>query len=288
MKLRNRTYPIIIDRAVKSLGWIFCIAALIPVFILLWKAFENGWKDFDSDLIMRPSPAGNDTLLAQIGETPGDRGILNGIYGTMFILFIGVIPAVLVGLLTGIYISDNRSSRFASFIRQINNLLHGAPSIIVGLTVYWWMVRPTNHFSALAGGISLAIILLPAIVNATIHTLEPLPKTLRESGLALGISYFNVVCQIVIPATSRRLLAAILSTVTRTLGTTSLFIVTAAGLDRMDWNIAEPANTVTVLIWNLFNNPSYVRLMWSAILCCLLIIILLHWITYLIYPLYDE
>jgi phosphate transport system permease protein len=265
------------------------MAALLPFLLLVWKVIGQGWAAFNPDLIMQPSPQRTtDVLLTSMGSHSLSKGILNGIYGTMLIISIAIVPAVLLGLLTGIYISDNRNGRFAWMVRQAIYLLHGTPAILIGLAVYWWMVRPANHFSALAGGLSLVIILLPTLTEATVRILGKLPNGLKESGYALGGSYFDVTCQVVIPAAGRRLAATFLLLITRALGKTSPFIVTAAGIDRMDWDMTEPVNTVTVLIWELFNNPAYVPLMWSALLFCLLIIFILHWITHLIYPPYGK
>jgi phosphate transport system permease protein len=265
------------DRIVKGIVCLFCLLAFLPVFVVIWTLFEKGLKHFDPDLLTQTTPTPLQILLAEREGESVPGGLLNGIYGSFRMLMIAMLPAISLGIPAGIYIWHNRQLKFASIVRYVNDILQGMPAILVGLIVYLWIVRPMHPSSALAGGIALAIILLPMVVNATLSALRKVPEHLHEGGMALGGSTSGVLFKIVLPAAGRRLSAGILIAISQVLGITAPLLI-----------IAPSADSITVLIWDFFHQPVLTDLMWFAALFLVLLIFILNTIAYLIHSPNDE
>jgi phosphate transport system permease protein len=122
------------------------------------------------------------------------------------------------------------------------------------------------------------------IVNITLQALEKVPAHLKESGIALGGSSFEVMIKISLPAAKKRIASGILLSIAQVLGVTAPLIVTMQGASRINWDIDQPVNTVSLLIWNFLHNPALTNLMWSAALFLVILIILLNVIAKYIYP----
>jgi phosphate transport system permease protein len=150
------------------------------------------------------------------------------------------------------------------------------PSIITGITVYVFVVKSFHSFSALAGSIALSILMLPMIIRATDETLKLVPAYLKESGLALGASYTSVILRVIIPTAKGSLLAGLLLSLSRILGATAPLIVTTLGCSEVNWDITKPTSSLTLLIWNFFNNPSMTDIIWSTSLFLFTLIIVLN------------
>jgi phosphate transport system permease protein len=258
---------------------LFSVLALTPFCIIVWKLFSEGVKQFQTNLFTQISPTFVDVMLSQIGDETISGGILNGICGSFLILVIAIIPATPIGILTAVYISDNFPRKFATAVHYANSIMLGAPSIVVGTIVYLWIVKPQNGFSALAGGISLAIIMIPVVVHYTLRVLKTIPAGLKENGFALGMSYIDVMLKIVLPAAGNGLLAGVLLAASRVLGKTAPLIVTALGASTINWDINKPTASISLLIWNFFKNPHTVNLMWSAALFLFAVVMALHGIA---------
>jgi phosphate transport system permease protein len=153
------------------------------------------------------------------------------------------------------------------------------PSIITGIVVYIVIVKSFHSYSALAGGIALSITMLPKIVRTTTETLRMLPAYLRESGFALGGSYTDVTWKIIIPAAKDGLLTGILISVSRALGETVPLIMTALGSSMVNWDINSPTSSLTLLVWDFFNTPNMLNMVWSASLFLFAVVICLNLIA---------
>ncbi|MDR0865798.1 MAG: ABC transporter permease subunit [Candidatus Symbiothrix sp.] len=252
---------------------LFCLPAILPFFVIAWKLFQNGFKQFNGNLFTQVSPTSTEALLACMGSEIIPGGILNGICGSILILSIAILLAVPLGILAGIYIYDNRSRKLTSIISYAGYILQGTSAIVIGLIVYLWIVKPFHGFSAFAGGIALAIFLLPRVARSTLRALNTLPVNLMESGIALGGSYTGVTLKIVLPATHKNLLSNILMSVSQIVGMTAPLIITALGSSGVNWDPGKPTATISLLVWNFFNNPNTVNLMWSSALILFLIVI---------------
>jgi len=161
-----------------------------------------------------------------------------------------------IGILAGIFLAEfGKGSRLALVIHSITNILIGVPSIIVGVFVYTLVVEPMKTFSGIAGAISLAIIMLPVVVRTTEDILKLVPNSLRESGLAIGASRWQVTLQLVFRTAKSGLLTGVLLAVARVSGETAPLLFTAMNSPYWMGSLTEPTSNLTVTIFNYAMSP---------------------------------
>lgn len=246
---------------------------MIPLFLIIWELLKRGYKQFNISLFTEVSPTSMDAMLAKISNDPIPGGILNGITGTLLILAISIILAITVGICTGIYLAENPKGTFSKLIRSLSDLLQGIPSIVIGIIVYAWVVKPMYSYSALAGGISLAIMMLPMIIRSTEESLKMLPTSLKEAGLALGGSYSSVIIRILLPSAFSGLFTGSLLAISRVMGETAPLLVTVLGASVVNWNITQPTSAISLLIWEFYNDPNLAPLVWTSSLLLLFLVL---------------
>lgn len=267
------------DKTIRHLVGFFSLLAMIPLFFILWDVISKGYKNFTLRLFTEVTPSSMDALLATSNGDPIPGGILNGITGTILIVGMAILFSVPLGLFIGIYLADNKGKRFAGLVSYLTDLLQGMPSIVIGIIAYAWVVKPLGSYSALAGSVALTIMMLPMIVRSTEETLKMLPLSYKEAGLALGSSYTNVVFKILIPSGFGGIFTGILLAISRVMGETAPLMLTALGASVVHWKMMEPASAIPLLIWDFYNDPNLVDLIWSSSLLLLIVIFLLNWIA---------
>lgn len=248
----------------------------IPLIWIIWEVLKKGYRQINLSFFTEVAPT---TLEAIKAKNAGDLipgGIANGITGTLIMVVIASLIAIPIGILGGVYLSEHRNNRFSSLIRSLTDLLQGTPSIVVGIIVYFWAVKPLSSYSAVAGSVALAIMMLPLIVRSTEETLKMLPGTLKEAGLALGASYTSVVLRVLIPSAFGGLFTGILLAVSRVTGETAPLMLTALGASAVNWDITRPTSSVSLLIWQFYNDPNLVDMIWSSSLFLLVLILILN------------
>lgn len=262
--------------------WMVCLfsfIAMIPLFLILWDVASKGYKNFNLSLLTEVTPSSMDALLANMNGDPIPGGILNGITGSILIVLLAILFSVPLGLFIGIYLSENRERKFAKAVSFLTDLLQGMPSIVIGIIAYAWAVKPLGGYSALAGSIALTIMMLPMIVRSTEETLKMLPHSYKEAGLALGSSYTNVVFRILLPSGFGGIFTGILLAISRVMGETAPLMLTALGASVVNWDVLEPTSAIPLLIWDFYNDPNLVDLVWSSSLLLLIVIFILNWIA---------
>lgn len=267
------------DKLVYFLVWLFSFFAMIPLFLILWDVVSKGYKNFNINLFTKVTPSSMDALIANMNGDPIPGGVLNGITGSILILGLAILISVPLGLFIGIYLSDNRDKKFAGFISYLTDLLQGMPSIVIGIIAYAWVVKPLGSYSAIGGSVALTMMMLPMIVRSTEETMKMLPPSFKESGLALGSSYTSVVFNILLPSGFGGIFTGILLAISRVLGETAPLMLTALGASVVNWNITEPTSALPLLIWDFYNDPNLVELVWSTSLLLLIVIFCLNWIA---------
>lgn len=267
------------DKLVYFLVWLFSFFAMIPLFLILWDVVSKGYKNFNINLFTKVTPSSMDALIANMNGDPIPGGVLNGITGSILIVGLAILISVPLGLFIGIYLSDNRDKKFAGFISYLTDLLQGMPSIVIGIIVYAWVVKPLGSYSAIGGSVALTMMMLPMIVRSTEETMKMLPPSFKESGLALGSSYTSVVFNILLPSGFGGIFTGILLAISRVLGETAPLMLTALGASVVNWNITEPTSALPLLIWDFYNDPNLVELVWSTSLLLLIVIFCLNWIA---------
>lgn len=259
--------------------WTICVLSsmtAIPLIVIIWEVVKKGYRQINLSFFSETAPSTLDAMLAKsTGELiPG--GIANGIAGTLIMVIIAAIIAIPVGIMGGIYLAEKSKATFSHIARFLTDLLQGTPSIVIGIIAYAWVVKPLGSYSALAGSVALAIMMLPLIIRSTEETLKMLPGSLKEAGLALGASYTSVVLKILVPSAFGGLFTGILLAISRVMGETAPLMLTALGSTVVNWDVTHPTSAVPLLIWEFYNDPNLIDMIWSSSLFLLMLILVLN------------
>jgi phosphate transport system permease protein len=255
----------------KAFSWVIVVFAFLitlPLLAIIYFVLKNGLSRLSWDFLVNiPKP---------VGEVGG--GIANALIGSILIVFLAAIMAVPIGILCGIYLSENKTSKLASFSRLAFDVLQGTPSIVIGIVIYFWVVKPIGSFSAISGSVALAIMMLPIVIRSTEETLKLLPDTLKEGGLALGIPYHKVILRIILPCGFSGILSGVMLSVARVAGETAPLLFTAFGNPYMTTNVLKPMQSLPLLIFNYATSPydEWHGLAWGASLILLIWVLLLN------------
>ncbi len=203
-------------------------------------------------------------LPAPVGQTGG--GMANAIVGTGKLLLLASAIGIPIGCLGGVYLAEFGTGWFAFLVRYTTDLLNGVPSIVVGIFVYALVVLPLHHFSTLAGGIALGIMMIPIAVRSTEEFLRAVPRSLRESGMALGASKSETIRTIVIPAALNGIITGIMLDVARVAGETAPLLFTAFGNQYWSHGWMQPTASLPVMIFTYAIAPydDWHRQAWAA------------------------
>jgi phosphate transport system permease protein len=241
------------------------LVTIIPIFLIVGNLAVKGYKQINVAFFTEPAP---DTFQAMMAASSGEvipGGIANGLTGSLLMVLAASLLAIPLGLMTGIYLYENRTRRYAGIIRSLTEILQGVPSIILGIIAYLWVVKNiTRGYSALAGSAALTIMMLPLIIRSTEETMMMIPTTIREAAFALGVPYYKMIYKILIPVSFSGLATGVLLALSRILGETAPLMLTALGSPAVSLDITRPVSAVPLLIWDFYNDPNMVNLVWSA------------------------
>jgi phosphate transport system permease protein len=183
-------------------------------------------------------------------------GFGNALLGTLLTVALGAVISIPVGVLAAIFLSEfGRGSRFAQWVNFFNNVLSGVPSIIVGVFAYGIIVLTTGTFSAVAGGVALAVLMLPIIVRTTEEALEAVPSEVRQASIGLGATKFQTISRVVVPASVAAATTGIMLAIARAAGETAPLIFTALFSQYWLNGIWAPTPTLSVLVYNYATAP---------------------------------
>jgi phosphate transport system permease protein len=274
MELRSVKYRIGKNYGFKALVTIFAFACVIPLLYILGFIVKQGITKINWHFLVNvPKP---------VGETGG--GIINALVGSILIIFFASVIAIPIGVMAGIYLSENRKGRLAYWCRLCTDVLQGVPSIVIGIVAYFWIVKPLGGFSALSGSIALAIMMLPIVVRSTEETLKLLPSSLQEAAFALGMPFHRVIFKVVVPVGISGILSGVILSIARITGETAPLLFTAFGNPYLSFNVTKPMQSLPLLIFNYATSPydDWKDLAWGASLILLLWVLLLNIFTKLI------
>ena len=249
---------------------------VIPLFAIIWELIKKGYKQINWNFFTESAPSTLDAMLARgTGDIiPG--GIANGITGTLLMVVLAAIIAIPIGIMVGIHLSEHPKTKFSNITRFLTDLIQGSPPIVIGIIAYAWVVKPLGSYSALAGSVALSIMMLPLIVRSTEETLKMLPGSLKEAGLALGASYTSVILKVLLPAAFGGLFTGILLAISRVMGETAPLMLTALGSTAINWDVLKPTSAIPLLIWEFYNDPNLIDMIWSSSLFLLMLILILN------------
>ncbi len=215
-------------------------------------------------------------LPAPVGETGG--GMANAIVGSAKLLALATLFGVPIGFLGAIYLAEFSGHKIAFVVRYAADLLNGAPSIVIGIFAFSIAVHPFKHFSTLAGGFALGVMMIPITLRSTEQFLLDVPRTLREGAMALGASKWKTIQTVIVPAAYRGILTAILLAFARVAGETAPLIFTALGNSYWSHGLNEPTASLPVMIWNyaISAYDDWHRQAWAAGLVLLALILVIN------------
>lgn len=272
--LRKRTVK---DHLYKGLVILFSAITISPIILIIYTLIAKGIKQISFDFLIKTPPNTFEAMTALSNNEIIPGGIANGITGTLLMVILASAFAIPVGVVAGIYLYENPGKFLANFTRNITDILQGVPSIVLGLISYIWVVKHiTNGYSALAGSVSLAIMMLPMIVRSTEETLKMIPQSIKEAALALGVPYYKVLIRVLIPTSFSGLLTGILLGISRVLGETAPLMLTALGSTMINLDITKPTSAIPLLIWEFYNDPNMVDLIWSSSLLLMAMVLTLN------------
>jgi phosphate transport system permease protein len=245
-----------VNIAMLSLTGLCALLTVSALFFILGYLVWNGGKDLSWSFFTH--------LPAPVGEVGG--GMANAIVGSLKLLLLAALFGVPIGLLGGMYLAEFGGRTVPFLVRYTADLMNGVPSIVIGIFAYALVVMPMHHFSTLAGGIALGIMVVPTVLRNTESFLRDVPSTLREGSFALGANKWRMIATVVLPAASRGILTGVLLALARVAGETAPLLFTAFG-NRFwspGWN--QPTSSLPVVIYTYATGPyeDWHRQAWAA------------------------
>lgn len=241
-----------------GLGWLVLILGS-----LLWHGISG----------LSPS------VFTQMTPPPdADGGLLNPIVGSLIMTALAIVIGTPIGILAGTYMAEyGRHSQLSSVVRFINDVLLSAPSIVVGLFVYQVLVAPMGHFSALAGGVALAVLVIPVVVRTTEDMLKLVPTSLREAAASIGLPQYLMIVRICYRAAQAGMVTGVLLAIARISGETAPLLFTS--LNNQFWNASLNAPTaslpVVIFLFALSPYDQWKALAWTGALLITLAVLAL-------------
>ncbi|RZT91390.1 phosphate ABC transporter membrane protein 2 (PhoT family) [Ancylomarina subtilis] len=249
----------------------------LPLLSILFQLVKKGYKQIRLNFFIEVAPDTMQAMMAKANHEIIPGGIANGIVGTLIIVGLASLIAIPLGLICGIYLSETSKGKMANAVRLVVDMLQGIPSIVLGVIAYIWIVKPvTSGFSALAGSVALSIMMLPSIIRSTEETLKMIPSTLKEAALSLGVPYHRTIFKVLLPTGMSGISTGIILGISRIAGETAPLMLTALGSSAINLDITQPSSAIPLLVWEFYNDPNLIDLIWGASLVLLLIIFLLN------------
>lgn len=258
----------------RSNGILLTLSFAATIFGLLWLAlilialFYQGFSGLSLSIFTEMTPP------------PGEAGgLLNAIIGSLIMTIAGVAIGTPIGILAGTYMAEyGRHNQLTNVVRFINDILLAAPSIVIGLFVYEVVVAPMGHFSAIAGSLALAILVIPVVVRTTEDMLNLVPNTLREASAALGLPRAVMIRQVAYRAALSGIVTGVLLAIARVSGETAPLLFTA--LNNQFWSVDPNAPMsslpVTIFQFALSPYPEWQKLAWSGALLITIAVLALN------------
>jgi phosphate transport system permease protein len=272
LKKKSSSPRVILGSVMTGLSGLCMIITLIPLIAVILYVFVQGFSRL------------NLNLFTQLPPPPGlsGGGLANAIIGTLVVVGIAVIFAVPIGVFAAVYLSEfSQGNKFATGIRFATNVLSGVPSIIAGIFAFGLLVSSgVVGFSAIAGGVALAVLMLPTIIRTTDEALKIVPQEIRWAALAVGAYNYQTVLKIVLPAALPGIITGITLAIARAAGETAPLIFTA--LFSNFWpnvspqGLTEPIATLSVLVYNFAILPfePQQQLAWAGSLILVLLVLI--------------
>jgi len=208
-----------------------------------------------------------------VGEIGGGMG--NAIAGSLIILAIASLIGVPLGIGSGIYLAEYGRDRFGDSIRFTADVLNGMPSIVIGIAIYGLVVVTQRHFSALAGGVALGVMMIPTVARATEEMLLMVPQSVREAALGLGIPHWRSTLFVTLRTATSGVITGVMLAFARVAGETAPLLFTAFGNQFWNWKLNQPTAALPLQIYAYAISPydEWHRMAWAGALVLIVIIV---------------
>ena len=262
-RLRRR----LVSGTMTALVAVLSLVAVLALVLILGHLVAKGASSLDwSFFVKNPVPA---------GQSGG--GVANAIVGTGIIVGLAALIGLPVGIGTGLYLAEYGSGRLAWVVRFVADVLNGTPSIVVGIFAWTWLVKPMGHFSALAGSVALAVLMVPMLARTTEEMVRLVPHSLREAALALGYPRWRTSLRVIARTALAGIVTGCLVGIARVAGETAPLLFTALGNLNFSTSVLEPMQTLSLQIYVYATGPfdEWHRLAWAAALVLMGLVLLL-------------
>ena len=256
------------DLIVRTACVVAVVTAVIPLGLVLTYVTVQGIGGLNLSFFTQlPKP---------VGEVGG--GMANAIFGTLEIVALASMIGVPVGVLAGVYLAEYGASTLGKVVRFAADVMSGVPSITVGLFVYGIIVLRTHQFSAWAGAVALAVLMLPTVTRTSEELLKLVPNTLREAALGLGVSRWRATIKVVLRTAAPGIATGVMLAVARVAGETAPLLFTAFGNRFWASGINQPTATLPVQIYTYAVSPydDWHKQAWTAALVLVLLVLILN------------
>jgi len=240
--LRRRHFT---SRVMIALTYAAAAVAILPLILIVWHLMREGASSVNWDFFTR------------IPAAPGDAhgGMANAIVGTGIIVLLASAIGLPVGIGAGLYLAEQRNGKLATVVRFLSDVLNGLPSIVLGIFAWGLLVKPFKHFSALAGGIALAGMMIPLVTRTTEEMIRLVPVSMREAALALGYTRWRTSLAVVLRTALPGIVTGALVAVARIAGETAPLIFTAFGNQFWSLSPTQPIAALPMQIYNYAISP---------------------------------
>jgi phosphate transport system permease protein len=255
----------LVDRLMTSLSVLTVILVLTPLVAIFGYLLYKGFGSINwAFLTKTPKP---------VGEVGG--GMANAIGGSVLILGIASLLGVPVGIGAGVYLSEYGRNRFGDLVRFTSDVLNGVPSIVIGIVAYAIVVLRQKHFSALAGGGALAIMMIPTIARTTEEMLLLVPNAIREAAYGLGVPRWRTTLSITLRTATSGIITGVMLAFARVAGETAPLLFTAFGNQYWNWNVNEPTSALPLQVFTYAISPfdEWHRQAWAGALILIVLIV---------------
>jgi phosphate transport system permease protein len=261
ISLRRR----VVDRVMTAISVLTVALVLLPLFAIFAYLVYRGIGSINlAFLTQTPKP---------VGEPGG--GMANAIAGSMVILGIASLLGVPLGIGAGIFLSEYGRNRFGDIVRFVSDVLNGVPSIVIGIVAYGLVVMRQKHFSALAGGVALAIMMVPTIARTTEQMLLLVPQAIREAAYGLGVSRWRTTISITLRTATSGVITGVMLAFARVAGETAPLLFTAFGNQYWNWKMDQPTAALSLQIFTYAISPfdEWHRQAWAGALVLIVLIV---------------
>ena len=255
-----------INNAMLALCGLCAFLTVSTLFLILAYLVYNGGKSV------------NFNFFTKLPLAPGQEGggMANAILGSAEVVLLATLVGLPVGFVAGIYLAEFGGKTFSFIVRYTADLLNGVPSIVIGIFAWTIIVVPMHHFSALAGGLALSLMLIPITARSTEQFLLAVPRSMREGALALGANKWRAIATVIVPAARKGIMTGMILGIARISGETAPLLFTS--LNNQFWSngLSEPAATLPVMIFLHAVSPydDWHRQAWAAGLVLLVLVLL--------------